>query len=90
LGQYRIVYTPCAKQQAKKIKHSVLFEKVVFLLDIIQNNPFQNPPPFENLKGELSGAISRRINKKHRFVYQVYEKEKTVKIISMWTHYEIK
>ena len=58
------------------------------LLDIIQNDPYQNPPPYENLVGDLSGAYSRRINIRHRLVYQIYEKERTIKVIRLWTHYE--
>ena len=58
------------------------------ILDIIKSNPFQNPPPYEKLVGDLTGAYSRRINIQHRIIYQVYEKERVVKIIRMWTHYE--
>jgi toxin YoeB len=61
---------------------------VPFLLEILHENPFKNPPPYEKLAGDLRGALSRRINIQHRFVYQVLEEEKIVKVIRMWTHYE--
>lgn len=63
-------------------------EKVKNLIDVIRKNPFKNPPPYEKLVGDLEGAYSRRINVKHRLVYQVYEVEKVIKIISIWSHYE--
>lgn len=88
MEQYRIVYSAKAKQHAKLIKNSLYYEKVMRLLDMISKDPYQSPPPFEKLQGELSGTISRRINAQHRLVYQVYEKEKTIKIVSAWTHYE--
>jgi len=65
-----------------------LDEKVKNLIDVIRKNPFKNPPPYEKLVGDLEGAYSRRINVKHRLVYQVYEVEKVIKIISIWSHYE--
>jgi Txe/YoeB family toxin of toxin-antitoxin system len=85
---WRIVFTKQAQKDAKKIAASGLRSKVEHLLSILQENPFQNPPPFEKLVGDLSGACSRRINIQHRLVYQVLEKEKTVKVLRMWTHYE--
>jgi toxin YoeB len=85
---WKIVYTSQAQKDAKKIQSSGLKPKVQKLLDILKADPFQKPPPFEKLVGDLSGAYSRRINIQHRLVYQVLELEKIVKIIRMWTHYE--
>lgn len=85
---WRIVYTKQAQKDAKKISACGLRSKVETLLHIIQNDPFKNPPAYEKLVGNLSGAYSRRINIQHRLIYQVLEQEKTVKIIRMWTHYE--
>lgn len=85
---WKVVYTKQALKDAKKINSAGLKEKAENILSILQQNPFQNPPSYEKLVGDLSGAFSRRINIKHRMVYQVYEKEKTVKVIRMWTHYE--
>jgi len=84
---YKIVYTGQAQKDAKKLAGSGLKEKAQDILKIIKNNPFQKPPPFEKQVGDLRGAYSRRINIQHRIVYQVYEKEKIVKVIRMWTHY---
>lgn len=86
---WRIVYTKDAIKDTKKIKASGLKNKTQQLLAIIQKNPFKTPPTYEKLIGDLKGAYSRRINIQHRLVYQVFEKEKTIKIIRMWTHYEI-
>ena len=83
-----LVYTKQAQKDAKKIASSGLKNKAKTLLDIIQKNPYQNPPPYEKLVGDLTGAYSRRINIQHRLVYQIYEKEHAVKIIRLWTHYE--
>ncbi len=85
---WKVVFTKQALKDAKKINSAGLKEKAENILSILQQNPFQNPPSYEKLVGDLSGAFSRRINIQHRIVYQVYEKEKTVKIIRMWTHYE--
>lgn len=85
---WQIVYTKQALKDAKKIKKSNLKGKVVDLINVLEVNPFQNPPPYEKLVGDLSGSYSRRINITHRLVYQVLDKEKTIKIIRMWTHYE--
>ncbi len=85
---WTIVFTKQAQKDAKKIAASNLKTQTQRLLDILAINPFQNPPPFEKLVGDLSGAISRRINIQHRLVYQVYSEEKTIKVIRMWTHYE--
>jgi Txe/YoeB family toxin of toxin-antitoxin system len=85
---WRTVFTKQAQKDAKKIAATGLRSKVEHLLSILQENPFQNPPPFEKLVGDLSGACSRRINIQHRLVYQVLEKENIVKVLRMWTHYE--
>lgn len=85
---WKIVFTKQAQKDARKIAASKLKPQTQHLLDILAANPFQNPPPYEKLVGDLSGAFSRRINIQHRLVYQVYEPEQTVKIIRMWTHYE--
>ena len=85
---YELVYTAQARKDAKKIASSGLKGKTQDLLSILEKNPFQNPPPFEALVGDLTGAYSRRINIQHRLVYQVYEKERVVKVLTMWTHYE--
>ena len=85
---WKIVYTRQAVKDSKKIESANLKPKVVKLLDLLKNNPYATHPSFEKLLGDLSGAYSRRINIHHRLVYQVYDKDKTVKIIRMWTHYE--
>ena len=88
MSNYKIVYIKQAQKDAKKIASSGLKPKAEELLEILKKDPFQSYPPFEKLIGYLSGAFSRRINIQHRLVYQVYEKEKVVKVIRMWTHYE--
>ena len=85
---WRIVYTRQAHKDAKKIATAGLKPKAEKLLEILSKNPFQTPPPFEKLIGDLSGASSRRINIQHRLVYHVLEEIRTVKVIRMWTHYE--
>jgi len=85
---WAVVFTKQAQKDAKKIASSNLKPQAQRLLDILAKNPFQNPPPYEKLMGDLAGAFSRRINIQHRLVYQVYAKERTVKVIRMWTHYE--
>ena len=85
---YELVYTNQAKKDAKKLKGSPLAKKARELLDVIGENPFADPPPFEALVGDLNGVYSRRLNIQHRLVYQVYEEQKVVKIIRLWTHYE--
>ncbi len=85
---WRIVYTKQAQKDARKLFSSGLKEKAQSLLELIKENPYQNPPPFEKLVGDLSGAYSRRLNIQHRIVYQVLKEQKTVKILRMWTHYE--
>jgi toxin YoeB len=86
--RYRIIYAKDAVRDAKKIKGSPLAKKVKVLLAILKKDPFQSPPPFERLLGDLEGAYSRRINIQHRLVYQVLKKQKIVKVLRMWTHYE--
>lgn len=85
---YELVYTKQARKDAKKLKGSPLANKAKELLEVIREDPFASPPPFEALVGDLSGAYSRRINIQHRLVYQVIEENKTVKVLRLWTHYE--
>ena len=85
---WEIVYTKQAQKDAKKLAAAGLKGKAMELLKILRENPFQTPPLFEKLVGDLAGAYSRRINIKHRLVYEILEKEKMVKVIRMWTHYE--
>jgi len=85
---WTVVYTRQAQKDAKRIASASLKRQTQRLLDILAGNPFQNPPPYEKLRGDLAGAYSRRINIQHRLVYQIYEKERTVKFIRMWSHYE--
>ena len=85
---WRFVFTKHAQKDAKKIAQSNLKRKVQELLALLEKDPFQLPPPFEKLVGDLEGTYSRRINIQHRLVYQVLNEEKTVKVIRMWTHYE--
>jgi len=85
---WRLVYTRQAQRDAKKLAASGLRPKAEVLLEILARNPFADPPPFEKLLGDLSGAYSRRINIHHRLVYQVLSEINTVKILRMWTHYE--
>ncbi len=85
---WQVVFTKWALKDAKKLSAAGLRSKAEALLDILRENPYQTPPPFEKLIGDLSGAYSRRINIQHRLVYQILDDEKTVKVIRMWTHYE--
>jgi len=85
---WRLVFTKQAQKDAKKIAQSGLKTQAIKLLEILQNNPYQNPPPYEKLVGDLTGAFSRRINIQHRLIYQILDDIKTVKVIRMWTHYE--
>ncbi|MDO5397000.1 MAG: Txe/YoeB family addiction module toxin [bacterium] len=85
---YKIVYTKKAYKDIPKLKSASLNSQAKKLIDVIRENPFQNPPPYEKLVGDMSGLYSRRINKQHRLVYEVIDD--TIKIISMWTHYEYK
>ena len=85
---WRLVFTKQAQKDAKRIAQSGLKPQVSKLLNRLQNNPYQNPPPYEKLVGDLTGAFSRRINIQHRLIYQVLDDIETVKVIRMWTHYE--
>lgn len=85
---WQLVFTKQAQKDAKKIAHSGLKPQTERLLEVIKENPFINPPPYEKLVGDLAGAYSRRINIQHRLVYQVLDDIQTIKIIRMWTHYE--
>lgn len=85
---WRLVFTKQAQKDAKKLASSGLKPKGQELLAILSENPFQRPPPFEKLLGDLTGAYSRRINIQHRLVYQVLESEKIVKVLRLWSHYE--
>jgi len=83
---WRIVFTKQAARDAVRFAECGLKERAQKLIEVLKNDPFQNPPPFEKLLGDLSGAYSRRISIQHRLVYQVLEKEKTVRVLRMWTH----
>ena len=85
---WQIVYAKQALKDAKKLSASGLKQKAQELLAILEKNPFQNPPPYEKLVGDLAGAYSRRINIQHRIVYEIYTQEKVVRVLRMWTHYE--
>ena len=85
---WRLVYTKAAQKDAKLLAAAGLKSKAQALLDILAENPYQSPPPFEKLVGDLSGAYSRRVNIQHRLVYQVLDKEHVVKVLRMWSHYE--
>lgn len=85
---YQIVYTKTAAKDIPKLKAAHLDGKAKELLAVIRDNPFQAPPPYEKLIGNLQGLYSRRINQQHRLVYQVFEQEQTIKIVSLWSHYE--
>ena len=85
---YVLLYSKQAKKDARKLKASGLKQKAEEILVLLRRNPFENPPRFEKLVGDLQGAYSRRINIQHRIVYQVREKDRIVRILRMWTHYE--
>lgn len=85
---WKLVFTKQAQKDAKKLAASGLKDKAQHLLDLMKEDPYQNPPPFEKLVGDLTGAYSRRINIQHRLVYQIYDEEKIVKVIRLRTHYE--
>ncbi|HDR15444.1 MAG TPA: Txe/YoeB family addiction module toxin [Desulfobacteraceae bacterium] len=85
---WKVVFTKKAKKDAMKIAHSGLKPQAEHLIKILKEDPYQTPPPYEKLLGDLSGACSRRINIQHRLVYQILDDIKTVKVIRMWTHYE--
>lgn len=85
---WQLVFTKHAQKDAKKLSSAGLKDKAKNLLDVLQQSPYQTPPPYEQPVGHLAGAYSRRINIQHRLVYQVLEADKTVKVLRMWTHYE--
>ncbi len=85
---WRLVYTKQTKKDAKRLSHSGLKPQAERLLDILRDDPYRTPPPYERLVGDLAGACSRRINIQHRIVYQILDDIKTVKVIRMWAHYE--
>ena len=85
---WKVVYTKQAQKDAKKLSSSGLKLKTKEIIDILKENPYQTPPPYEKLIGDLSGAYSRRLNIQHRIVYQVIDADKIVKVLRMWTHYE--
>ncbi len=85
---WKILFTRQAQKDSLKLKRAGLKSKAEVLIAILERNPFQNPPPYEKLIGDLSGAYSRRINIQHRLVYQVYEDSNTVKVLRLWTHYQ--
>ena len=85
---WTVVYSKQAVKDSKKIEQSNLKDTVKGLIEILKNDPFRNPPPYEKLIGDLTGKYSRRINIQHRLVYEVFEKEMTVRVLRMWTHYD--
>ena len=85
---WNLAYSKFALKDAKKLSAAGLRDKAQALLGILELDPFQNPPPYEKLEGDLRGTYSRRINIQHRLVYEVFRKEKTVRVLRMWTHYE--
>ena len=85
---WQLVYTKQAQKDAQKLAAAGLKDKAKALLEVVRENPFQNPPPDEKLVGDLSGAYSRRINIQHRLVYQVLQEEQAVKVLRLWSHYE--
>lgn len=85
---WQVVYAKHAQKDAKKLAAAGLKDKALELLAVLAVDPFQNPPPYEKLVGDLAGAYSRRINIQHRLVYEVFSKERTVRVLRMWTHYE--
>ena len=85
---WQLIYTKQAQKDAQKLASSGLKENTKKLLKLVESNPYQNPPPYEKLVGDLAGAYSRRINIQHRLVYQVLEEEHVVKVLRLWTHYE--
>ena len=85
---WQVVYAKQALKDAKKLSASGLRPRAEQILDLLARDPFQNPPPYETLVGDLAGAYSRRINIQHRIVYEVFIKQKTVRVLRMWTHYE--
>lgn len=88
MKEWQILFTKEGKKDALKLQSSGLKEKTKYLIEVLKKDPFATPPAYEKLSGDLAGSYSRRINIKHRLVYQVLKKERIVKIIRMWTHYE--
>jgi Txe/YoeB family toxin of toxin-antitoxin system len=88
MANWQLLYTKAAQKDANNVKRAGLKDKALQLLIIVAENPFQNPPPYEKLVGDLTGAYSRRINIQHRLVYEVLEAEKIIKILRIWSHYE--
>jgi len=86
--KWRVVFAKQALKDAKKLAAAGLRPKAQALLDILASDPFQNPPPYEKLVGDLAGAYSRRINIQHRVVYEVFQKQHVVRVLRLWTHYE--
>lgn len=86
--KWKVVFAKHAVKDAKKLAAAGLKGKAQALIEVLTNDPFQNPPPYESLVGDLEGAYSRRINIQHRLVYEVFRKERTVRVLRMWTHYE--
>ncbi len=87
-SEWKLVYTRQGLKDKKRACESGFETKVKSLIELVKNDPYAEYPPYEKLRGDLSGAYSRRINRQHRLVYQVYEQERTVKVISLWTHYK--
>ena len=85
---WKLIYTKQAQKDAKKLAASGLKKQALSLLGVLSENPYQNPPPYEKLVGDLAGTYSRRINIQHRIVYQVLESERVIKVLRLWTHYE--
>ena len=85
---WQLVYTKHAQKDAKKLAAAGLKSRALELLAVLAADPFQNPPPYEKLVGDLAGAYSRRINIQHRLVYEVFPKERVVRVLRMWSHYE--
>ena len=85
---WQVVFAKAAAKDAKKLAAAGLKSRAQELLDVLANDPFQNPPPFEKLVGDLDGACSRRINIQHRLVYEVFKKEHTVRVLRMWSHFD--
>lgn len=86
--RWRLVYTKAAQKDARRLASAGLQDNAVTLFELLADDPFRSPPPFEKLVGDLAGAYSRRINIQHRLIYQVLEDDRTVKILRMWSHYE--
>ena len=85
---WKVVFTKQAQKDAKKLSSSGLQSKAEEIIELLKHDPYQTPPPYEKLIGDLTGAYSRRLNIQHRIVYQILNDEKIVKVIRMWTHYE--